>query len=183
MLQFLLSVKAGTHWPNHWTSEVFGDTRTRPGPYLFGVFSCVGSFWIVICSDSTCKVWGGWLLAVWAIRFSDWWASYVTILIGGVLANQRGVWERWNPVRALFFCALLSVISCFHVAPTAYCISHKCRMYTLTVELAACWNGVFNATFLLNGSDNRQQNGQIKAVGCWIMSGRCVRAFRGSITY
>ena len=36
-------------------------------------------------------------------------------LIGGVLANQRGVWEGRNIVCALFFCALRSVIHCFHV--------------------------------------------------------------------
>ena len=36
-------------------------------------------------------------------------------LIGGVLANQRGVWEGRNTVCALFFCALCSIIPCFHV--------------------------------------------------------------------
>ena len=35
----------------------------------------------------------------------------MTILIGGVLVNQRGVWEGRNPVWALFFSALCSVIS------------------------------------------------------------------------
>ena len=39
------SVKAGTHWPNHWPSEAFGETRTSSGTNLCGVFSCVGSFW------------------------------------------------------------------------------------------------------------------------------------------
>ena len=33
-----------------------------------------------------------------------------------------------------------------------------------TVELAARRSGVFSAIFLLNGSDMRQQSGQIKAV-------------------
>ena len=57
-----------------------------------GVFSCVGSFWDhadIVCSDSTCEVWEGWLLAVGAIGYSDWLcASCMSILIGGVLANQ-----------------------------------------------------------------------------------------------
>ena len=35
-------------------------------------------------------------------------------LIGGALANQRGVWEGWNTVCELVFYALRSVISCFH---------------------------------------------------------------------
>ena len=45
-----------------------------------------------------------------------------------------------------------------------------------TVELAARRSGVFNATFLPNGSDKRQQSGRIKAAGCWFQSGRCVGA-------
>ena len=89
------------------------------GTNLFGLFSCIACFWNRaegVCSDSTCVDWQSWLLAVWAIGFSDWLcASYMTILIGGVLANQRGVWEGWNTVCALFFYALRSVISCFHV--------------------------------------------------------------------
>ena len=36
-------------------------------------------------------------------------------LIGGVLANQRSVWEGQNTVYALVFYALRSVIHCFHV--------------------------------------------------------------------
>ena len=39
-----VSLKPGTHWPNRWTSEAFGETLTRSGTNLFGVFSCVGSF-------------------------------------------------------------------------------------------------------------------------------------------
>ena len=41
----------------------------------------------------------------------------------------------------------------------------------ITVVLAARRIGVINATFLPNGSDNRQHSGQIKAVGCWFESG------------
>ena len=129
----------------------------------------------VVCSDSTCKVWGGWLSAVWAIGFSDWLcASCMTILIGGVLANQRGVWEERSTVCALDFYAHHSVISCFHVAPPAYCILRKLRTYTL----AARWSSVFNATFLTNGSDKRQQSGRMKSVSCWFESGWCVGAFK-----
>ena len=36
-------------------------------------------------------------------------------LIGGVLTYKRGVWEGRNTVYTLFFCALHSVIPCFHV--------------------------------------------------------------------
>ena len=36
------SLKAGTHRPNCWTSEAFGETRTRSATNMFGVFSCVG---------------------------------------------------------------------------------------------------------------------------------------------
>ena len=46
-----------------------------------------------------------------------------------------------------------------------------------TVELAARRSVVFNAAFQLNGSDERQQSGLIKAVGCRLESGRCVGAF------
>ena len=114
-----IALKAGAHRPNRWTSEAFVETWTRSGTNLFGVFSYVWSFWSftnVVCSDSTCEVWEGWLSAIWAIGFSDWlYASCMTILIGGVLANQRGVWEGWNTVCVLFFYALHSVIPCFHV--------------------------------------------------------------------
>ena len=47
-----------------------------------------------------------------------------------------------------------------------------------TVELTACRNGLFSATFLLNGSDERQHSGRIKAGGCWLESGWCMGAFR-----
>ena len=52
-------LKAGTHRSNCWTSEAFGETRTRSGTNLFGVFSCAGSFRSridVVRSDSTCEV-------------------------------------------------------------------------------------------------------------------------------
>ena len=98
------NLKAGTHPPNCWTSEAFGENWTMLGTDLFGVFNCVGSFRSradVVCSNSTCKVWGGGLSAV-----SDWLcASCMTILIGSVLVNQHGVWR--NTVRFVFLCTLL----------------------------------------------------------------------------
>ena len=36
-----------------------------------------------------------------------------------------------------------------------------------TVELAARRRGVFNATFLPNGSDERQQSGRIRQLDVW----------------
>ena len=115
----VVRLKAGTHQPNRWMSEAFGETRTRLGTNMFGVFSCVGSFRSrvdVVCSDSTCKIWRGGPSDVWVTGFSDCLcASWMAVLIGGVLANQRSVWEGWNTVCALFFYALRSVIPRFHV--------------------------------------------------------------------
>ena len=102
-MSLCMFVKAGTHRPNHWTSEAFGETRTRSGTIMFGVFSSVGSFWSradVVYSDWTCEVWGGRPLGS---------------LIGYVLANQCGVWEGRNTVRPLVFYALRSLIPRFHV--------------------------------------------------------------------
>ena len=82
---------------------------------------------------------------------------------------------------ALFFYALCSVISCFPVLEywhetSATRLLHLAQVQNVyaTVELAARRSGVFNATFLPNGSDERQQSGWIKAVGCWFVSGPCV---------
>ena len=84
---------------------------------MFGVLSCVGSFrgrMDVVGSEWACEVWRGGLSDIWAIGFSDWvCASWMAVLIGGVLANQRSVWEGRNIVCALFFYALRSGISCF----------------------------------------------------------------------
>ena len=71
----------------------------------------------------TCEVLECWLLAIWAIRYSDWLcASCMTILIGGVPANQhhcgrgRILCAPLNTMAcALFFYALRSITSCFHV--------------------------------------------------------------------
>ena len=54
-----------------WPSEAFVKTLTRSGTNTFGVFSCVGSFRSctdIVCSDSTCEVWGCWP----SVGFSDW---------------------------------------------------------------------------------------------------------------
>ena len=40
----VVKVKAGTHCPNRWMSEAFGETQMTLGTNMFGVFSCVGSF-------------------------------------------------------------------------------------------------------------------------------------------
>ena len=99
----------------------------------------------------------------------------MTILTGSVLANQHSVWEGQNTVYALFFYALRSVISCFHGLEylhetSATHLLHLVQAQNVhaTVELAARRSGAFNATFLPNGSDERQQSGRIKAVGCWL---------------
>ena len=47
-------------------------------------------------------------------------------LTGGVLANQRGVWEGQNTVWALFFYALHSIFSCFHILEYWHGISTTC---------------------------------------------------------
>ena len=47
-----------------------------------------------------------------------------------------------------------------------------------TVELAARRSGVFNMTFLQNGSDKRQQSALIKAVGSWFESRWCAGALK-----
>ena len=54
----------------------------------------------------------------------------------------------------------------------ACCISRKCRTYTLQW----IWQhveAVFNATFLLNGSDESQWSIRIKAADCWFESRHC----------
>ena len=132
-LIMLRALKSGTHWPNHWMSEVFGETRT---------------------TSETCSVSSAALEAFGATRtlFAPIQhakseevgcrpSEPLDSLIGGVLANQRGVWEGRNTVWTLFFYALRSVISCFHVAPPTYCISHKRRMYTLPTMQIFCWTG------------------------------------------
>ena len=129
------------------------ETRMSSGTNLFSVFSCVGSFWNHlegVCSDPTCKIWECWLLAIWAIGYSDWLCAgcMTWLLIGGVLVIQRGVWEGRNTMCATklygvhFVFLFCSVISCFifwitgaRLAPPdvkeAYCISYKHRTYTL----------------------------------------------------
>ena len=102
----------------------------------------------------------------------------MTILIDGVLANQCSV------------CALSSIhsIPSFPVFGVLERDQHHLLLRWLIASRAStersCYcgagshrSGVFNATFLPNGSDERQWSGWIKAVGCWFESGRCVGAF------
>ena len=99
-----MCLKAGTHSQSLDVWSVWRDSDEVGNGNLFGVFSCVGSFRShsdVVCSDSTCEVWGGGLSDVWAIGYSDWLCvSWMAILIGGVCG---------------IFYALCSIISCFHV--------------------------------------------------------------------
>ena len=57
----------------------------------------------------------------------------------------------------------------YTLAPTAYCMMRKRRTYTVLWS----WQHVeaFNATFLPNGSDKRQQSGRIKAVAVGLSLG------------
>ena len=82
------SIKAGIHWPENSTSKIFGKTQTSSGTNLFGVLSCVGSFWNCtdgVWSDSTRKVWECW-------RSEDW--TPLDTLIGCVPAVQWPFWLR-----------------------------------------------------------------------------------------
>ena len=106
-LPHIHTLKAGTHWPNCWTSEAFGETRMRSGTNMFGVFSCAGSF-------------RGWRTLSAPIQHAKSEevgcrpSEPLDSLIGGVLANQHGVWEGLNTMCTMFFYALRSVIHCFH---------------------------------------------------------------------
>ena len=110
-------LKAGTHQPNRWTCEAFGETGTRSGTNMFGVFSCIRGF--RSCLDAVCSIQHAKSEEVAVGHLSHWilWlcASWMAVLIGGVQANQRNVWEERNTECAVFFYALCSVILRFHV--------------------------------------------------------------------
>ena len=128
-----LDLKAGTHWPKCWTSETFGETRTNSRTNLFGVFSCVGSFWNRadgIWSYSTCKVCECW-------RSEDW--APLDTLIGGVLANQCRP-PCVGGAEVTMVCTPSFPVFMFWISGTrlalpdfkeTYCISLKRRMYIL----------------------------------------------------
>ena len=88
------TVKAGTHWPKRWTSETFAESRTSLGTNLFGVFSCVGSFW-----NHTGGVWSQQSLRVSAVggldairldanAYSDWLSRCLCVCVGGAMVNK-----------------------------------------------------------------------------------------------
>ena len=84
-----------------------------------------------------------------------------------------------NTVCALFF----YVLCMFHHFLFSCSVTRLLRLMQTrnvhaTVEYAERRSGVFNATFLPNGSDQRQQSCRIKAVGWWFESGRCVGALK-----
>ena len=141
----LLPLKAGTHQPNPWTSEAFGESRMRSGTRMFGVFSCVGSFWSrvdVVCSYSTCEVWGGgpldsfhwilWLVVCQLNGGSDWWrASESARCVGG--AEYR--------VRFVFLCSPFrhSPFSCFELLARLVVVSVQEELMCVCLVMpAAC---------------------------------------------
>ena len=141
--------------------EAFGTVWTTPAPIQHAKSERVG------CRLPEPSLYADWLCA-----------RCMTFLIGGVVANQCGVWEGWNTVCTLVFYALRSVVSCFHVLEywhetSATCSLHLAQAQNVhaTVEMATRRSG---ATSLPNRSDERQWSGRIKAVGCWFESGRCV---------
>ena len=145
----MLSIKPEMHWANWWLSEAFRETWMSSRTNLFGVFSCVGSFWNCadsVCSSSTCKVWEGWLLPVWAIGFSDWCQLYDNSY-QCASKSARCVGGAEYCVRFVFLCALFChfLFSCFlstgtRLAPPAvkeaYCILRKC----ITSMLLGSWH-------------------------------------------
>ena len=110
-----------THRANSWLSEAFLETQTSSGTNLFGVFSCVGSFGDrvdSICSNSTCKV-------CWR---------------GRILCAPLN-----SMVCALFFYALCSIISCFHVLDYWHKTSAT-RSHTIA-ECTRNWGSKFQCNF------------------------------------
>ena len=61
----------------------------------------------------------------------------MAVLIGGVLANQRDVWEGQNTVCALFFYALRSVIPRFN----ALRYQHETSCYVRSEQINLCLSG------------------------------------------
>ena len=173
------TLNSGTHRPNRvdvWSfwgnSDEFRNKSVR----------CVQLRWKLLEPYRCCLLWFNMrsLRRLAVGRLSHWilWlcVSCMTILIGGVLANKRSVWEGWNAVCAV----LCTLFHHFLFSCSATRLLHLAQAQNVhaTVELAARWSGVCNATFLTNGSNKRQQSGWMKAVGCWFQSGWCVGAFK-----
>ena len=81
-----VGVKAGTRWPDRWTSEAF-ETRTRSGTNLFGVFSCVVNF-------GTTRTLSAPIQHAKSEKLGWWPSEPLDSLIGCVLA----VWPFWLAV-------------------------------------------------------------------------------------
>ena len=135
------------------------------------MFRRVGSFRNcadVVYSDSTCKVWEGWLSAVWAIGFSDWLcASCMTILIGSVLVNQRGVWEGGILCALCFSMHSIPSSPVFMFWSTCSVINCYCKWRLLDVvwwglwSTALCFSSVFmtmNRTDIEEKKTTERQN-------------------------
>ena len=118
----------------------------------FGVFSCVGSFWTVWTASAPIQYAKSENVGCWPLD----------ALTGCVLA----VWPFWLAVcwRISAVCRRGGIL----------CVPLNSMMRALFFMHSVPSFLVFNATFLPNGSDERQQSGWIKAVGCWFESGRCV---------
>ena len=101
----VLPLKAGTHRPNRWTSEVFGGGWEQICLVCSAVLEAFGA--VRTLSDP--------IKHAKSEEVGCRPSQPLDTLIGGVLVNQRGVWEGRNTMCALVFYALHSVISCFHV--------------------------------------------------------------------
>ena len=77
---------------------MFGETRRSLGTNLFGVFCCVeafGTVWMLSGQIQLAKSESIGVGGLDTIGYSDWLSAScsMTILIGGVLANQHSLWE------------------------------------------------------------------------------------------
>ena len=121
-----LFLKPETHRPNRWTSEAFGETRE----FWNKSIRCVQLRWKLLEQlRSTCEVWERWLLAVWAIGYSDWrCASKSAWCVGGAeyCFSMHSI---------LSFPVFMFWMPGTRLAPPnvkeTYCISSKRRAYTL----------------------------------------------------
>ena len=103
------TLKAGTHRPNHWTSEALGETRTRSATNIFVCSAVSEAFGAARTVSDPIQHAKSEEVGCQPSEPSD-------TLIGGLLANQHGVWEGQNTVCALVFYVLQHLLfSCFGV--------------------------------------------------------------------